>query len=145
MGKIIVIIILLFSFSCKDKEQKPVYMCGTPEFETKSKELKYNLSDAIDIYCKYLFEETQKDSLKFYIRIIYNNDYIFSTIPFEPKSNKCSLNGYWVNGKTGEIKKENSDSYVKIKPTPFPLGLVITREQFKKNGGSAFTQKIDTQ
>lgn len=43
---------LLFSFSCKKENQEAVYTYGTPEFSQKSISMKYNLNDAINLYCK---------------------------------------------------------------------------------------------
>lgn len=132
-------------FSCKKENHENIYAYGTPEFEAKSKELKYNLNDAVDIYCKYVFEKTQKDSIRFYIRMINNGDYVFSTIPYNDKAGYCYLDGYWINGETGEIKKVDSGEYIKIILEKYAPAIRIVREQFEKNGGSAFSQKIDTQ
>lgn len=126
-------------FSCKS--EKTTYIYGTSEFEQRSNQLRYTLNDAVDIYLQHLFSIKTTENLEFYIRILYDDNYIFSTSFFDPKEDKCNLSGYWVNGETGEIKEITTKEYAKIKPTPISLSFEITRSVFDNNGKSYFNKK----
>lgn len=131
----------LFSFSCKNNQSqnKAIYAYGTEEFEKKTKELKYSLEDAVNIYCQYMFEKKQQDTVKFYTRIIYDNDYIFSKSPYNEKTGNYLLSGIWINGETGEVKEVSTTQSIKIILEDSGLSYKsITKLQFEKNGGSAF-------
>lgn len=138
---IILITIIMSLFSCKKVKEDAIYVYGTPEFETKSKELKYSLNNAVNIYCKYAFEEQKQDSIWFYMDVIYDDNYVFTTLSYNLKTGYRPLKGYWVNGKTGELRKEESDKYVDVLIKQNGAIVFMSKKQFEKNGRSVFEKK----
>lgn len=126
----------LFSlFSCKSNESKSaVYIYNTPEFHTKLKDFSISLEDATDLLAKSYFEENPKIlEYQCNLSIIYGNYYIFTTKPYlyNLKQAKYNLSGFWINGKTKEIKNVNTDEYVKIILPP-PTSTYLKNIQNKK-------------
>lgn len=141
----VIFIMSLFSVislsSFFEKKHVPVYVYGTDKFEEREKELMYSQEEAIDIYCRYAFDDLQKDSLSFYTYILYDNEYVFTSVPYNAKMGYCYLNGYWVNGETGFIKEQKSGKYIKILIEGHERAIHISKDQFQENGGSAFSKE----
>lgn len=118
------------------KKHVPIYIYSTEEFLEKSNEMKYNLNDAIDIYCNYVFDVHNVDSIWFYAEVIYGEDYVFTQIPYNAKTNQYFIYGLLINGETGNVKKIDRTKSIKLQQKPTRNVIRITKEEFYANGGS---------
>ena len=113
---ILIISILVHGLlSCAAK--KAVYIYGTPEFESKQKELNYSLGEAA-VHCQdYIAAREQLDSVRFIrLDLIYGDDYIFQIRPmhYNLKTTEYWLSGIWVNGKDGVVKEVKSRKPIQV-------------------------------
>lgn len=131
-----IFIILLSISSCGIKNREIAYVYGTPAFNEKQKELKYNLSDASGLCADYLRQQGSLSDFSWLtLNIIYGDYYIFKTRPaaYNLKLAEYYLSGIWVNGQTGEVKNVKKGGKIRVvlehpKHIPFVYRLSGTPE-----------------
>lgn len=113
--KIILIMLLSTIFGCNEKSKMPYYIYNGKEYNEKVKNFKICIDEANNIYAKYYFDEHLNEETKYCVLdIIYDDYYLFPSKPYNLKISKYYLSGYWVNGKTGEIKKVENEEYLDL-------------------------------
>jgi hypothetical protein len=112
-------------FGCAPKE---IYLYGTEEFETKAKLRDVSLEQAARLASNYYYKELRPDKLEqsFTLHIIYNNNYIFTTVFNNAKRLKYNLTGIWINGMTGEVEYVKTKKCVNVDLKQFPKTTYIT-------------------
>lgn len=97
------------------KVNKPVYIYNTEEYNQKIKEFDVSIDKAVEIAINFLDDKEEKIQ-ELTLDIVYDDFYIFkpSTVLYNHKRGQYFLSGIWVNGKTGDIIKEDTEKYVKI-------------------------------
>jgi len=114
---IIILVSLLGLFSCSNKVNETVYKYNSKEYLNKLKEFKIPMKEASYMASKLYFKNNP--NIKEYdctLDIVLGDYYIFSGYPriYVSKTQKYYLSGIWVNGKTGEVVKKETDRSVLV-------------------------------
>lgn len=109
---------LIISFiGCKSNEEKflqenKVYYYDTKDFEEFEENAPIKLNRAWQIQKEYSKKNGQTPEN--WLFFVVNDNYVFSSA-LNPKAAFVFLGGIWVNSKTGEAKKVNSEVTLKYK------------------------------
>ena len=106
ISQVLCFISILLVASCISGTQQEVYYKGETNYIRKQEELKLSYKDAEQRYLDYLKQHKLSSNVYCEHHVIVNNSYLFSVVR---KKTFLRLEGYYVNGFTGEVNFKGID------------------------------------